>query len=466
MSLPEGFRVRLAHAVVRADAGRLLVGGSPLTAMRLTNPALELLGPDGVTVRDANSEYLAERLLSTNLGVPDLAMTPTVGALNLTVVIPVRDRPRQLDRALAALRPLRCVVVDDDSDRKDLVAEVANRHGARLVVLKENRGPAGARNAGLATLTTPYVAFVDSDVEAIAPDLLSLSRHFADPRVVLVGPKVVGIVRSARPRWFERYDAEASSLTLGDVAGVVRPGAAVAWLPSACLVARAAALTGGFDDRLRVGEDVDLVWRLTEAGHRVRYDPTVQAHHDARPTVRGWLGRKFVYGTGGAELASRHGDKVAPAVLTPTYAIAAAGVLLRNRWSAPIALVAAVHGWHGIRRALPAGNGSDLVAARLAIRGLGWSVRQEAGLLLRHWWPLAAMGAVRSTAVRRALVSALVVDAAVMVAARRRVDIQVALPVALAGRRLEDLAYGSGLWWGALRRRSPAALLTRQPGQR
>jgi hypothetical protein len=36
MSLPDGFTVQLARGVLRSDHGRLLVGGSPLTAMRLT----------------------------------------------------------------------------------------------------------------------------------------------------------------------------------------------------------------------------------------------------------------------------------------------------------------------------------------------------------------------------------------------------------------------------------------------
>jgi GT2 family glycosyltransferase len=75
---------------------------------------------------------------------------------------------------------------------------------------------------------------------------------------------------------------------------------------------------------MRVGEDVDLVWRLVRAGSVVRYDPTRVTRHDTRSSVRGWLGRKFVYGTGGAPLARRHGDWTAPAVLSTTIVIGAA----------------------------------------------------------------------------------------------------------------------------------------------
>lgn len=84
--------------------------------------------------------------------------------------------------------------------------------------------------------------------------------------------------------------------------------------------------------------DVGLVWRLVAAGDRVRFDPDVEAAHDTRPTNGGWLGRKFVYGSGGAGLATRHGSKLSPAVLTPPYALAAAALMLRRRWSIPLAL--------------------------------------------------------------------------------------------------------------------------------
>src|SRR3546814_1587893 len=92
---------------------------------------------------------------------------------------------------------------------------------------RSNLGPAGARNAGLAKVSTPLVAFVDSDVTVTPDALLSLAKHFTDPKVALVGPRIIGTVHTDHPRWFERYDAARSSLTLGSVPGSVRPGAAV-----------------------------------------------------------------------------------------------------------------------------------------------------------------------------------------------------------------------------------------------
>src|SRR3546814_3886310 len=130
---------------------------------------------------------------------------------------------------------------------------------------RSNLGPAGARNAGLAKVSTPLVAFVDSDVTVTPDALLSLAKHFTDPKVALVGPRIIGTVHTDHPRWFERYDAARSSLTLGSVPGSVRPGAAVGWLPSACLVGRVEALGSGFAEDLRVGEEDRKSTRLNSS---------------------------------------------------------------------------------------------------------------------------------------------------------------------------------------------------------
>lgn len=462
--LPVGFRVDMDARTLSLDSGRTLIGGSPITALRLARAAAAHLIDSGVTVTDAVSAQLAGRLLDTNLAHPVVTSTNPASPEELSVVVPVRDRPEQLDRCLAALAPLTVVVVDDASEDPAPVAEVARRHGARLIPLATNVGPAAARNAGLAEVTTPLVAFVDSDVEVTSTDLLQLTRHLADLSVALVAPRIMGRTRAEHPCWFERYDAAASSLTLGDRPSSVRPGAAVAWLPSACLVARVSLLGDGFDAAMRVGEDVDLVWRLTEQGHRVRYTPEVTAHHDVRGTVRGWLGRKFVYGSGGAALAQRHGSRTAPAVLSPVMAASAAAILLRRRWSAPAVALGVFAATCSVHRALPQGVEGVTrarVAVDMSVRGVGWAVRQESGLLIRHWWPLAVL-ALPSPHVRRAVVTALMVDT--WIAVTDRTDEDLPLWILLAGRRLDDLAYGTGLWWGALEMRSAACLRPRRPG--
>jgi mycofactocin glycosyltransferase len=439
-------RARLKPGVRRGD---VLVGGSPMRVARLRPGAL----PDDVATGD-----VARRLLDGNLADPLLDDVAPLGLADLTVVLPVHGRAEELDRALVALWPLRCLVVDDASP----VPLAPDARHVEVIRLEENVGPAGARNAGLTKVGTPYVAFVDCDVTVTAETLLRLGRHFADDRVALVAPRIEGRARSARPRWFERYDEAASSLGLGETGCSVRPGAAVGWLPSACLVGRTDLLGNGFDGAMRVGEDVDLVWRLVDEGKVVRYDPGEVAHHDARATLRGWMGRKYVYGTGGAPLAARHGDKGAVAVLSPAMALGGAALLARRWWSVPVALACAARGVQCLLRTLPDVEGRQRLAADLAGRGLWWAVRQESALLLRHWWPPVAVAALCSRSVRRAVVSALLVD--LVVARVERPEVSAGL--AFAGRRLDDVAYGAGLWSGVLRARSLGAVSVRGAGER
>ncbi len=454
-ALPEGFRVRVRRDVRRLDGGRVLVGGSPLRVIRLGAPAQRLVGAGELRVGDRTSARLAERLLRANVADPVLDHHD-VDPADLTVVVPIRDRAPQLDRCLSRLGGrLHVLVVDDASHDPAAVRAVALRHGAHLVALPANGGPAVARNAGLRHVRTAYVAFVDSDVQVDTATLLRLARHLSDPRVALAGPLVGSRALAEQPRWFERFDQRSSSLALGEVACEVRPGAAVAWLPSACLVGRVADLGDGFSSDMRVGEDVDLVWRLVAAGRTVRYDPTERADHDTRTTVRDWLGRKYLYGTGGAPLAARHGSHTAVAVLSPAMAVAGAAVLLRRRWSLPVVAAATWRAARVVERNLPDDlPGRRAEAARLALRGLGWSVRQQSALALRHWLPPVLAACLVSRTARRMVATALVVDTLQALPEAPPSE----LPATLLGRRLDDAAYGAGLWSGVFRARSLACV--------
>src|SRR6187549_4184151 len=84
--------------------------------------------------------------------------------MNVSVVIPTKDRPEELGRCLASLRGqgAELVVIDDGSRDAELVAEIARDAGAEVVRL-EGWGPAAARNAGVAVAGGEVVCFVDDD---------------------------------------------------------------------------------------------------------------------------------------------------------------------------------------------------------------------------------------------------------------------------------------------------------------
>lgn len=458
--LPPGFGIRLSPTVRVRDDGRTLIGGDMGGVLYLTPLAAGLVADDGtVTVRDGATATLCRLLLDRGFAVPwwpegaggDEAVD------DVTIVIPVRDRAQQLARLLSHLPAgIPVVVVDDGSHDRAACARVANRAGATLLRHAVSRGPAAARNTGLAAAATPLVGFVDSDVVPVAGWLAGLRRHFDDPAVALVGPRVLGLPSKDGDNWIARYEAVGSSLDLGAAPAGVRPHALVSYLPAACLVARTEALRDGFDAEMRVAEDVDLVWRLVDDGWRVRYVPDCVVHHEHRTTTTAWLGRKAFYGTGASRLAQRHGAAVAPMVLTSWTAVFSAALLMQRRWSVPLAavvfgvLVGRIHG--------RLGHSTDPLPTAVLLAGLGVqaTLRQTAAALVRHYWPVAALAALRWPRARRAVALAAVADA---VLDHRATDPDLDPLRYLLARRLDDLAYGAGLWAGAVRAGSFGALL-------
>ncbi|MET0820580.1 MAG: mycofactocin biosynthesis glycosyltransferase MftF [Aeromicrobium sp.] len=446
-ALPTGFVVRLHDDVVMGPVVR-----RGTRVLRLSATARGLMTSRSLTVLDPVGAVLAARLLDLDLAVPVIgepASGRDAALADLTVVVPVRDRTSGVDRLLSSLRPaVRCIVVDDASRDGRGLADVVARHGADLVRLDVNGGPSAARNAGLRRVSTPFVAFVDSDVEVAPEALARLVAHADDPGLAAVGARVRS--RGGR-RWFERYEDACGSLDLGPVGATVRPWSAVSYVPTACLVARVASLGDGFDEAMVSGEDVDLVWRLRGAGWRVRHAGEVVAWHEGRTTLASWAGRKAFYGTSAAALSRRHGELVTPAVLTPEAAVLIGAALVQRRWSLVVAGVV-------VARMLAAAPSGLSPAERAAV--VAGSVRttygQASALALRHWWPLAVVACSTSRRSRRAVVVAAAADAAL---ARAQADTSLD-PVRFAlARRLDDLAYGAGVWFGAARDRSARCLL-------
>jgi len=447
--------VRLGDDVWRYDGDTVLVGGAPVRVMKLTRAAAARIDGDRVRPTDAVSGRLALRLLDAGLAHPHPDDLPPADLADLTVVIPVHGRSASLARVLDGLRGVRVIVVDDGSEAEDaaLLRDVVTRAGAELVRLDENRGPATARNRGLAKVETPFVAFVDSDV-VVAPDALErLLRHFADPGLAVVGPRIAGLEDD--PTWVSRYENARSSVDLGRRPALVRPRSPVAWMSSTCLIARRSALAEGFTTGMRVAEDVDLVWRMAEAGWRVRYEPSVTVAHEHRRRLRPWFARKLFYGTGAADLATRHPDAIPPAILRPWSAAAAAALLCARWWSLPVAAILTGGAAWRLARRLQVPDGARVLPLRLAAGGLVGAMTQASALALRHWWPVGVVAAGLSRRFRIVLAAMAVIDA-VVEHRRLKADLDIVRFTVL--RRLDDIAYGTGVWWGAFRRRSLRAL--------
>ncbi|HEX7355982.1 MAG TPA: mycofactocin biosynthesis glycosyltransferase MftF, partial [Mycobacteriales bacterium] len=289
--------LRPARGLVAGDG--LLFGGAPPRLLRLT------AGGSAVArslLAGEPSDSDAARVLGRRLVDAGLARSypPATGRPPVTVVVPVRDR--DVSGCLDALGDRDPVVVVDDGSRVPVSLE---RPHVTVLRLARSTGPAAARNAGLDAAATDLVACVDSDVEVTAGWLDPLLAHFADPVVAAVAPRVRPLAPAGpRATVLARYLAGRSPLDLGPDDVVVRPGSSVAYVPSAAIVLRRDAAR--FDERLRVGEDVDLVWRLVAAGRTVRYEPSVSVAHREPDSWAGVLRRRHAYGRSAGPLAARH----------------------------------------------------------------------------------------------------------------------------------------------------------------
>ncbi|GAA3664779.1 mycofactocin system glycosyltransferase [Yimella lutea] len=455
-ALPVGTRVRLTSTVTRCHGGDVLFCTRSGAMVRLRSKARDLLaGRDEILVSDKVSATLARALLDRGLADPMWDDDALTESLDVTVVIPVRDRRTALVRLLAALPAVGAViVVDDGSTDADALRTIAQEWDAQLVRHDVSQGPSAARNSGLRQAVTPYVAFLDSDVVPDAGCLAALARELRDPAVALVAPRVLALPVD-RPGWVARYEDVHSSLDLGKTPGRVAPGTRLSYVPSAALLARRDALGDGFDADMRVAEDVDLVWRLHRAGWVVRYQPAAMVRHEHRIRLGEWVTRKAFYGTGAAPLALRHGDRVAPLRLAPLPTAAVLGAATLTRPGAALAATAVAAQLAVTSRRL---RQAGAPSATWALTGMSLAATgaQLGASLNRHHWPLAVAGAACSRRVRWWWAIAAVTDA---VTDHRRTHSTLDLPRHLLARRLDDLAYGAGVWWGAARSHTLGPLL-------
>lgn len=415
-------RYRLDSSVQRHAT--VVVGGSPLKLFRLTD------GGTALIARIAAGEQVADSSLTAALldagAIHPQPDRSRYTAADVTIVVPTLGAPAHV--------PDGAIVVDDGSEPPIEAATIR---------LATNQGPGAARNAGLELVTTELVAFVDSDVELTDGWLDPLLAHFTDERVALVAPRV-----RTRPEAtaLGRYEHAHSPLDLGPEPARIRAGTRVGYVPAAAIVCRTDAVRsiGGFDTALRFGEDVDLVWRLIDAGRVCRYEPAAEVHHAIRPGLAAWVRQRIGYGSSAATLARRHPGALAPLRMSGwsigAWALAAIG---RPVLGGAVGIGSAA----ALVRKLP-----DLPAAMtIRLAGLGnlHAGNQIAAAVRRVWWPIVALAAVRSRAARRLLVAS-------AIAGRH--------PLTLA----DDVSYSLGVWKGIWTERTLEPLIpeiTSWPGR-
>jgi glycosyltransferase involved in cell wall biosynthesis len=215
----------------------------------------------------------------------------TAWRADVAVVVPNYNKKKTLQACLESVyaqtyRPAEVIVVDDASTDGSL--EIARAFPCTLIELPGNRGPAAARNIGVAAGEAPLLFFVDSDT-ALAPDAIGNAvRAFREtPECGMVqgiydkeplfddGPVEAYRIAS------EHFDRRQSAGTL----------------LSCTLIPRAVFYeAGGLDERLRDGEDYEFGTRLP-ARYRVLVTETVVTKADDVDRFWACLWERFVRST-------------------------------------------------------------------------------------------------------------------------------------------------------------------------
>ena len=239
----------------------------------------------------------------------------------VSVIIPVRNRPLEIEACLRSLgevvyppEKLEIIVVDDAST--DQTPFTVSAFPVHLISLKENKQASYCRNLASRKARGDILAFIDSDCLAEPLWLQELIPAFKDPSLGAVG----GIVDSYFVESsLDRYEQVKSSLIVGFRAKRPLERERFFYVPSCNLLARRDLFLklGGFKEELFVGEDVDLCWRLQDAGHHVEFRAAGRVYHRHRNRLRHFCRRRFDYGTSEPLLQQLHPERSKEMVFPP-----------------------------------------------------------------------------------------------------------------------------------------------------
>jgi glycosyltransferase involved in cell wall biosynthesis len=239
-------------------------------------------------------------------------------APELSVIVPTRNRPRQLESLLGSLARQQgasdfaweLVVVDDASLEHNRVRleEVLSRWDQTpltFVRLPERGGPARARNAGAGRSSGAVLLFADDDLVLDERALAEAHRlHAAYPDIGVLN----GQLRPLRHDyysafWHYRYDAifnrkppQPGPYPIGGISGLLTIKRRIL-----------ERLWPLYDESLPAREDFDLYLRLQQAGITSYKDDRIVAYHDFRSSWWSLVRQRIWYAEGEQALERKYG---------------------------------------------------------------------------------------------------------------------------------------------------------------
>lgn len=212
----------------------------------------------------------------------------------VSVVVCSYNGGRTLEQCLNSLLTLdypdyEVILVDDGST--DNTRAIVARFPAVNAIHQTNQGLSIARNVGLAAATGSIIAYTDSDCFA-DPYWLT---HLVYPLVHSTAAGVGGPNLTPDDGWLAACVAAAP----GQPCQVLESDVIAEHVPGCNMAFQRQALEdiGGFDARyIKAGDDVDLCWRLRDAGHTITFAPGAFVWHHRRQDPKAFLRQQAGYG--------------------------------------------------------------------------------------------------------------------------------------------------------------------------
>jgi GT2 family glycosyltransferase len=237
----------------------------------------------------------------------------------VSVVVPTHNRASLLGRHLRALAgqtfpraSTEWIVVCDGCI--DDSARVAREAGADHVLEQLGRGPAAARNAGLAVANAPVVLFLDDDIVPSAGWVQALVDDLRpnDTKVLHMG-----YCPHARDGLTTHLDRRNAAWYESKIAFLRRPDYELQFTDffggNFAVDRREFRLLGGFDEGFWLAEDFEMAVRALHSGWRIRFVPDARAEHHAHRDAHAYGDQAFKAGQADALFVRVH-PEVAPYV--------------------------------------------------------------------------------------------------------------------------------------------------------
>ncbi|MEQ1575076.1 MAG: glycosyltransferase, partial [Vicinamibacterales bacterium] len=194
------------------------------------------------------------------------------------------------------------IIVDDGST--DRTAAIAAEYSFRLI-RTPNRGLSHARNTALEAATGTIVAYTDGDARPDPHWLTYLAHAFGASKHVGVGGWNI-----APPE--DGWIADCVANSPGGPVHVLLSDREAEHIPGCSMAFRVDALRaiGGFDPQFRAaGDDVDICWRLQEAGGTIGFSAPAMVWHHHRNSIKAYWRQQLGYGRAEAMLERKWPEK-------------------------------------------------------------------------------------------------------------------------------------------------------------